>query len=104
MELSWTAQWDDILSPDARTVLKFSPGRAYGRLVPKDGGSEEARAVLNRLTPEGVLARPVVSRQDASALLAGLWLWHDFLDESHAISQNLPTPTGSLWHALLQSA
>lgn len=101
MESSWTAQWDDILSPDARTVLKFSLGRAYGRLVPKGGGPEEARAVLHRLTPEGVLARSVSSRQDASGLLAGLWLWHDFLDESHTISQNLSTPTGSLWHAIM---
>ena len=32
---------------------------------------------------------------------AGLWLLHDFLDESHAISQDLETKEGSFWHAIL---
>lgn len=35
------------------------------------------------------------------ACRAGLWLLHDFLDESHAISQELETPEGSFWHAIL---
>jgi hypothetical protein len=34
-------------------------------------------------------------------MLAGLWLWHDFLDKSHAISQSLDNPTGNLWHAIM---
>lgn len=33
--------------------------------------------------------------------LAGLWLWFDFLDESHAISQQLETPLGSYWHGIM---
>ncbi len=37
----------------------------------------------------------------AEACLAGLWLYHDFLDDSHAISQGLATPTGSYWHGLM---
>ncbi|HEY3788482.1 MAG TPA: hypothetical protein VGL71_06485 [Urbifossiella sp.] len=32
---------------------------------------------------------------------AGLWLSHDFLDESHAISQELETAEGSFWHAIM---
>ena len=36
-----------------------------------------------------------------SACLAGLWLYHDFFDESHAISQDLATTTGSYWHGIL---
>ena len=35
------------------------------------------------------------------ALHAALWLYHDFLDESHVISQELHTPTGSLLHAVM---
>jgi len=27
--------------------------------------------------------------------LSGLWLYHDFLDESHAVSQELAGPTGA---------
>ncbi|MGL4422723.1 MAG: hypothetical protein ACRCZF_18785 [Gemmataceae bacterium] len=32
---------------------------------------------------------------------AGLWLLFDFEAESHAISQDLHTPAGSLWHGIL---
>jgi hypothetical protein len=35
------------------------------------------------------------------ACLAGLWLRFNHLDESHGISQELPTPEGSFWHAVL---
>ncbi len=35
------------------------------------------------------------------ACRAGLWLLHDFLDESHAISQDLETQEGSFWHAIM---
>lgn len=41
------------------------------------------------------------SRDMALACLAGLWLRHDFLEESHRISQDLENPTGSFWHGIL---
>lgn len=41
------------------------------------------------------------NRDFAAACLAGLWLRHDFFDESHAISQDLDTVEGSYWHAIL---
>jgi len=34
-------------------------------------------------------------------LAAGLWLYVDQLDKSHVISQDLETPTGSFWHAIM---
>jgi hypothetical protein len=37
----------------------------------------------------------------ALASMAGLWLYHDFLDESHSISQDLHKIEGSYWHAIL---
>jgi hypothetical protein len=37
----------------------------------------------------------------ADACRAGLWLYHNFLDEAHTISQELHSPTGSYWHALM---
>jgi hypothetical protein len=37
----------------------------------------------------------------ARCCLAGLWLYHDFLDESHRIAQEIDSPTGSYWHALI---
>lgn len=37
----------------------------------------------------------------ARACLAGLWLYFDFLDDSHTISQEIETTTGSFWHAMM---
>jgi hypothetical protein len=47
------------------------------------------------------LPKKARDRAFASACMAGLWLRHDFLDESHAISQELDTAEGSYWHALM---
>ncbi len=47
-------------------------------------------------------ARAALLAVDASpACRAGLWLLHDFLDESHSISQDLPSKEGSFWHAIM---
>jgi hypothetical protein len=43
----------------------------------------------------------VVDRTMAKACLAGLWLRFDFLDESHAISQEIKTTSGSYWHGVM---
>ena len=37
----------------------------------------------------------------ARCCLAGIWLLHDFLHESHAISQQIETSTGSFWHGVM---
>ena len=50
---------------------------------------------------EQSLAAKVKDRDFANACYAGLWLLHDFHDESHAISQDLYTVEGSYWHGIL---
>jgi hypothetical protein len=45
--------------------------------------------------------RRIADPEMAGACLAGLWLYHDFLEESHQISQELPSPTGAYWHGLM---
>ena len=94
---------DDTLSEPARTVLQSRAGQAYTRLVVSGPSEAPAglRQQLAQLSADTLLTRPPRSRDDAEALLAGLWLWHDFLDESHTISQGLHTPTGSFWHAVM---
>jgi hypothetical protein len=37
----------------------------------------------------------------ARCCLAGIWLLHDFLDESHAISQQIESSSGSFWHGIM---
>lgn len=58
------------------------------------------RSALDQLTPEK--AFPSLSdRSMALGCISGLWLLHDFLDESHTISQELHSATGSYWHAIM---
>jgi hypothetical protein len=57
--------------------------------------------MLESLSPQDLIDGPVVSPHDASAVLSGLWLRHDWLDESHRLSQKIDTPTGSFWHAIM---
>lgn len=35
------------------------------------------------------------------ACLAGIWLYFDYLNESHRISQKFSGPTGSYWHSIM---
>lgn len=37
----------------------------------------------------------------AACCRSGLWLLHDYLDESHQISQSIETATGSYWHGIM---
>jgi hypothetical protein len=71
---------------------------------PLDAGvaNHEVRARLETLSCNDVFAPwRVRDAGMADACRAGLWLYHNFLDESHQISQDLHTPTGSYWHALM---
>lgn len=91
----------DQLSQRAREVLRLNVVSAYSQLVPRRRGPEEARTLLELLDPSNVLHQPATRRDDAAAVLAGLWLWHDFLDESHRISQQIHGSSGSFWHAIM---
>jgi hypothetical protein len=77
---------------------------AEERLNPLGSGTpnDRVRAALQALTVRAAFAPEVVHNEDmARACLAGLWLYHDFLDESHRLSQEIETPTGSYWHGLM---
>jgi hypothetical protein len=91
----------DILSSAARDALRLNAATAYGILVPAGEGPSEAKALLARLAPDQLLHHFTSNREDGKAMLAGLWLWHDFLDESHRLSQQIETPNGSFWHAIM---
>ncbi|HVA48790.1 MAG TPA: hypothetical protein VNH11_20660 [Pirellulales bacterium] len=59
------------------------------------------RGRLAGLSVEQLFENKIADRAMASACLAGLWLYHDFFDESHSISQEISTIEGSYWHAIL---
>jgi hypothetical protein len=69
--------------------------------VPAGEGSVDTRVILQSLAADQLLNRFSSNRNDGRAMLAGLWLWHDFLSESHALSQQIDTPNGAYWHAIM---
>jgi len=84
----------------------FSPLVDVDRRRPLDAGMPNAieRATLGRLTVKTAFAhatRAVADRSMADCCLSGVWLLHDFLDESHQISQGIHTSTGSFWHGIM---
>lgn len=92
----------DPLSATARHLLKLNPAAYEALVVETREGSVEARDLLESITPAQLLSSGVVKRADeGDAMIAGLWLWHDWLDESHAISQGLHGASGSFWHAIM---
>ncbi|MBI4579972.1 MAG: hypothetical protein HY718_09740 [Planctomycetes bacterium] len=74
------------------------------RLPPLGPGrpNTSARDQLAALTAERLFTgMRIVDPAMAQACVSGLWLYHDFLDESHAISQSIDNTTGSYWHGLM---
>jgi hypothetical protein len=91
----------DVLSDSARTLLSLNSDAAYEQLVVTGDGNPQTRETLRTLLPDQLLTAPVTHPPLARLVLAGLWLWHDWLDESHTIAQQIETPDGSYWHAIL---
>jgi hypothetical protein len=84
--------------PVIASVLKES------RLMPLGPGSPNAKVQtqLKALTLEQAFSHVAIRDQDmAKCCLAGLWLYHDFLNESHTLSQEIQTTSGSYWHGLM---
>ena len=96
-------------------MIEFDP-QAYGpvfaplldidRRRPLDSGTPNVveRSTLSRLTAKTAFAhaaRAVADRNMAECCFAGLWLLHDYLDESHQISQGINNATGSFWHGIM---
>lgn len=78
-----------LLTPER--VPELGPGRQDSSL----------REQLAAITPETLLGRPPADQGMARACISALWLYHDFLDESHKLSQTIEGPTGSYWHSLM---
>ena len=71
---------------------ELGPGRPNASLRP----------TLEAVTNETLFGSKSVHQPEfAQCCRAGLWLLHDFLDESHAISQDIDTVEGSYWHGIV---
>lgn len=91
---------------DPATLYGTSCGRLLtaGPLCELVGGQPNA-AVYSELSSldESLLfdGHPVRDSIMGSCCHSGLWLLHDYLDESHQISQSVDTATGSYWHGIM---
>jgi hypothetical protein len=93
-------------------VFQFDPDR-YGpvfgnlidpeRLAPLGPGKPNRSAfdALSALDGAATDSAAAGHRDMAAGCVSGLWLLHDYLDESHTISQGIDTPTGSYWHGIM---
>jgi hypothetical protein len=92
---------DPAVTPLTLTILRQAGPNAYGSLVMSGPTPALAHQSLDSITPDQLISKPIRRIDDARAALAGLWLWHGAMAQSHAISQELASPTGSFWHAIL---
>ena len=76
-----------------------------GLPLPELGPGNEAqqqRTQLKSISSQSLSATDsVVDTKMEQCCVSGLWLAYDFLDESHQISQDIDTPTGSYWHGIM---
>jgi hypothetical protein len=90
----------DVRSPLATSIIDAIPF-AYGSLVVNGPSPAPAHQLLEGIKPEQLIIGSALSPTAPNAMLAGLWLWHDGLEESHRISQSMNDAIGSFWHAIM---
>ncbi len=84
--------------PPCQALLTDAPPMELGPGSP----TADRRGELEELNADALFSgRPIVDRQMAACCESALWLRHNFLEESHALSQAVPTPTGSYWHGIM---
>ncbi len=83
-------------SPAVAELLAILPVAPLGPGTP-DSAIRAKLAALN----DAAFGERIADRDMAACCRSGLWLAFDFLDESHTISQDVDTTTGSFWHAIM---
>jgi hypothetical protein len=73
-------------------------------VMPLDAGHPNSAAFeqLRQLTVENAFQHAqVADAAMARCCLSAVWLRHNYLEESHTISQGISTPSGSYWHGIM---
>jgi hypothetical protein len=94
-------------------MSQFDPhafGPVFASLVdidrrrPLDAGEPDraARNALEALSVDAAFAHArIANREMATCCVSAVWLVHNYLDESHTISQGIDTASGSFWHGIM---
>ena len=72
----------------------------YAREIDPSGNSEFANQ-LRELSTDQLFENPILNHDMSDCCKSGLWLLHNFLHDSHDISQSIHSPEGSWWHAIM---
>ncbi len=88
------------MNPAARQLLSPDATKNYARVIDPQGNGDFA-AQLNSMSARDLFDSPVKSPSMAACCQSGLWLLHNFLHESHEISQSIDSAEGSWWHAIM---
>lgn len=84
--------------PLCHQLIATAPLPALGPEQPNHGALD----VLQSMDIESIGNGGQVSDRDMAACCrSGLWLLHNFLDQSHTISQDIGSSTGSYWHGIM---
>lgn len=89
------SQIRSLLAPGDATLrsMPLVPG------APADGPQLDE---LRQLRPEDLFeGRAIKDRDFAKCVQSGLYLYFSALDESHRISQGIPSASGSYWHGIM---
>jgi hypothetical protein len=84
--------------PDS--ISELATARAFDRYTTA-GPTTELESQLRALSIEDLFPGGAQNPELASCCLSGLFLLHNFLDLSHTVSQEIETPEGSFWHAIM---
>jgi hypothetical protein len=87
--------------PHFDALIAAADQHAPGDLGP-GSPDESLRPKLAALTVASAFAgKNIRDAEAARCCLSGIWLLHSFLDESHALSQEIETADGSYWHGIM---
>jgi hypothetical protein len=96
-----TIERDDY-GPAAQALIARAVAESRPRTLTFSAPGTAAQPDLQALTDQTISKhRRARMPHDAQALHAALWLLFDFMTESHDISQQIATPSGSYWHGIL---
>ena len=71
-------------------------------LVPGAPGDSPQLDELRQLRPEDLFEGGAIKDRDfAKCVQSGLYLYFSALDESHRVSQGIPSASGSYWHGIM---
>lgn len=92
MDLAWCSQ------PVVHLLALADGGeRPLGLLSPRSITPPEAAPLLHAAAP----AQWFPGARSPQGALAGLWLYFGAYDDAHRVAQELDTPEGSYWHAIV---